>query len=182
MAIRVEVYTAGGMAGGTMSRTGTLRDALSSDESLTLEATTWQGLEDPAPRSVGTVAIPVDDILFAVADDETLIPMHVAWHHVLLDSGPYRIEGDLATMPGFDPGRSLARPTGDFVLLRDVRLSLHGHPEAGASVGDHALVNRYAVETVQADLMLGFFFPGAAVGMKPSPGIALPAASVGGAA
>ena len=30
-------------------------------------------------------------------------------------------------------------------------------------MGDHALVNRYAVERIRADLMLGFFFPGAAV-------------------
>ena len=182
MATRVEVYTAGGMAGGTMSRSGTLRDALSTDDRLTLEATTWQGHEDSAPRSAGTMAIPVDDIVFAVADDEPLIPMHVAWHHVLLDSGPYRIEGELATMPGFDPGRSLARPTGDFVLLRDVRLSLHRHPEAGVSVGDHALINRYAVEVIQAELMLGFFFPGAAIATTAKPGLPLPVAQAGGVA
>lgn len=182
MAIRVEVYTAGGMAGGTMSRTGTLRDALSADERLTLEAAIWQGFEDAAAQSAGTLAIAIDDIILAVADDETLIPMHVAWHHVLLTSGPYRIEGELATMPGFDPGRSLARPTGDFVLLRDVHLSLHGRPDAGLSLGDHALVNRYAVETVQADLMLGFFFPGAAVALKPRPEPLFPTASVGGVA
>ena len=182
MAIRVEVYTAGGMAGGTMSRTGTLRDALSLDERLTLEAAVWQGFEDAAARSAGTLAIAVDDIILAVADDETLIPMHVAWHHVVLTAGPYRIEGELATMPGFDPGRSLARPTGDFVLLRDVHLSLHGHPAAGVSVGDHALVNRYSVETVQADLMLGFFFPGAAVALTARTSTALPTASVNGVA
>jgi hypothetical protein len=83
---------------------------------------------------------------------------------VLLDAGPYLLEGELATMPGFDPGRSLARPSGEFVLLRDVRLSIRDRPEAGVSLGDHALVNRYAVERIRADLMLGFFFPGAAVG------------------
>jgi len=173
MAIRVDVYTVGGMASGTMSRTGYLRDALSTDDRLTLEGTVWQALEDPAPRSAGTVVVPVDDILFAIADDEPIVPVHAAWHHVLLDSGPYTLEGELATMPGFDPGRSLARPSGEFVLLRDVRLSLHGHPEAGSSVGDHALVNRYAVERIGADLMLGFFFPGAAI--VPNPNTAPPA-------
>jgi hypothetical protein len=30
-------------------------------------------------------------------------------------------------------------------------------------MSDHALVNRYGVERIRADLMLGFFFPGAAV-------------------
>ena len=34
-------------------------------------------------------------------------------------------------------------------------------PDAGSAVHDHALVNRYAVDEVSADLMLGFFFPGA---------------------
>jgi hypothetical protein len=28
-------------------------------------------------------------------------------------------------------------------------------------VGHHALINRYGVESVACDLMLGFFFPGA---------------------
>ena len=66
-------------------------------------------------------------------------------------------------MPGFDPGRALTRPSGEFLLLRDVRLSVRERPEAGVAVGDHALVNRYAVERIRADLMLGFFFPGAVV-------------------
>jgi hypothetical protein len=33
----------------------------------------------------------------------------------------------------------------------------------GVALGDHALINRYAVERIRAELMLGFFFPGAAV-------------------
>ncbi len=184
MAIRVEVYTIGGMASGTMSRVGSLRGALAAGDGLTLEATVWQGLEDAAPQPAGTVVIPVDDVLFAVADDEPDAPVHAAWHHVLLDSGPYTLEGELATLPGFDPGRSLARPSGEFVLLRDVRLSLNDRPEAGVSVGDHALVNRYAVERIRADLMLGFFFPGASIAPTgATAGGGLPAAqAIGGAA
>lgn len=177
MAIRVDIYTLGGMASGIMSRAGTLREALSTDESLTLEGTVWQGLDDAAPRPAGTVALAVDDIVFAVAGEEPMPPIHASWHEVLLDAGPYAIEGELATMPGFDPGRSLARPSGEFVLLRDVRLSLKSHPEAGMSVGDHALVNRYAVERIQADLMLGFFFPGAAMVVKERSAGALPVAA-----
>ena len=109
--------------------------------------------------SAGSLGVAVDEIVCAVADDEPDPPVHVAWHHVVLHSGPYALEGDLATMPGFDPGRSLARPSGDFVLLRDVRLSLPGRPDSGVALGDHALVNRYAVERIQSDLMLAFFFP-----------------------
>jgi hypothetical protein len=171
MAIRVEIYTSGGMAGGILVRSGPLREALSTGERLQLERAVWQGLDDPAPRPAGSVDVDVDEILFAVADDAPEGPMHAAWHHVLLDLGPYTVEGELATMPGFDPGRSLARPTGEFVLLRDVRLSLRGRPDAGVSVGDHALINRYAVERIQADLMLGFFFPGAAISPVTNPGV-----------
>lgn len=182
MAIRVEVYTSGGMAGGILARSGPLREALSSDR-LQLEQAVWQGLDDPAPRPAGTVDVNTDEILFAVADDAPDGPVHAAWHHVVLDSGPYVVEGDLATLPGFDPGRSLARPSGEFVLLRDVRLSLRDRPDAGVSVGDHALVNRYAVERIQADLMLGFFFPGAAISAVSSPGAGLRSAQpIGGVA
>ena len=183
MAIRVELYTSGGMAGGILARSGPLREALSSGNRLQLEQAVWQGLDDPAPRPAGTVDVNTDEILFAVADDAPDGPFHAAWHHVLLDSGPYTVEGDLATLPGFDPGRSLARPSGEFVLLRDVRLSLRDRPDAGVSVGDHALVNRYAVERIQADLMLGFFFPGAAILPVSNPGVGLRSAqAVGGAA
>lgn len=163
MAIRVEIYTSGGVAGGRLAGSGPLHEALAADGRLQLEGAIWQGLDDLTPRSAGTLAIAIDDILFALADDEPGVPVHAAWHHVVLDSGPYELEGELATMPGFDPARSLARPSGEFVLLRDVRLSLRGRPEAGTSVGDHAMVNRYAVERIQADLMLGFFFPGALI-------------------
>jgi len=182
MAVRVDVYTIGGMASGTMSRLGSLREALSTDDRLTLEGTVWQAIDDAAPRSAGTVVVPVDDILFAVADEEPMGLVHLAWHHVRLDAGPYQLEGELATMPGFDPGRSLTRPSGEFVLLRDVRLSLLARPEAGVSVGDHALVNRYAVERIEADLMLGFFFPGAAMAAKPLPAGSVPTAQASGGA
>ena len=163
MAINVEIYTSGGMASGILARSGSLRAALSAGERLEVEGATWQGLDDAYSRPAGTVDVSVDEVLFAVADDAPDAPVHAAWHHVVLESGPYTVEGDLATLPGFDPGRSLARPSGEFVLLRDVRLSLRDRPEAGMSVGDHALVNRYAVEAIRADLMLAFFFPGAPI-------------------
>ncbi len=114
---------------------------------------------------------PCDDILVAVADDDPTLPVHAVWHHVHLDAGPYVVEGELATMPGFDPGRALTRPSGEFVLLRDVRLSRPGRPDVRRRrSGDHALVNRYAVERIRADLMLGFFFPGAETGAPDRPG------------
>lgn len=174
MANRVEVYTTGGMASGVLARPGPLREALTTDGEVRLEQAAWQAIGETSAHSAGSLTIAADDILVAVADEPPSGPMHAAWHHVLLDAGPYRLEGELATMPGFDPGRSLTRPSGEWVLLRDVRLSITAHPEAGVSAGDHALVNRYGVERIRADLMLGFFFPGAAVDAARSAG-AVPA-------
>jgi len=163
MAIRVDAYTAGGMASGILARPGELRDALVDGGSLSLERAAWQALGESSASAAGSVSIASDDVLVAVADDDPGIPVHAAWHHVELEAGPYLIEGELATLPGFDPGRALTRPSGEFLLLRDVRLSLREHRESPVSIGDHALVNRYAVERIRADLMLGFFFPGAMV-------------------
>lgn len=163
MAIRVDAYTSGGMASGTLARPGTLRDVLEDVGALPLDGAAWQGLDDPSAKSAGYLSIPSDDVLIAVADDDPGVPVHAAWHHVHLETGPYTVEGELATLPGFDPGRALARPSGEFLMLRDIRLSVRAQPEAGVAVGDHALINRYTVERVRADLMLGFFFPGAAV-------------------
>jgi hypothetical protein len=163
VAIRVEIYTNEGMASGMLAGSDRLHDALSSEEPLSLEGTVWQALDDPTPRQVGSWITAVDDILFAVADDEPEVRVHATWHHVFLDSGPYCLEGELATMPGFDPGRSLMRLSGAFTMLHDIRLSVRDRPEAGVSIGDHALVNRYAVERIRAELVLSFVFPGATV-------------------
>lgn len=163
MGIRVDAYTNGGTASGLLARTGSLRDALEDGDPLRLEGAAWQGLDEAAAQPTGSVAIPIDDVLIAVGDEDPGIPVHVAWHHIHLESGPYTVEGDLPTMPGFDPGRALTRPSGEFLLLRDIRISIRARPEAGVATGDHALINRYAVERIRADLMLGFFFPGAAV-------------------
>lgn len=170
MAIRVDAYTSGGVASGMLARPGGLRDVLEADGSLSLDGVAWQGLEDGSSRPAGAMSIASDDVLVAVGDDDPGIPVHASWHHIHLESGPYTVEGEFATQPGFDPGRALTRPSGGFLLLRDVRLSVRANPEAGVALGDHALVNRYAVERIRADLMLGFFFPGAEVDPIGSPG------------
>ena len=163
MSIRVDAYTSGGMASGTLARAGGLRDALEEDGSLRLDAAAWQGIDELAAQPAGSLSIPSDEVLVAIADDDPGVPVHASWHHIHLEAGPYVVEGDLATLPGFDPGRALTRPSGEFLLLRDIRLSVGARPEAGVAVGDHALINRYTVERIRADLLLGFFFPGAAV-------------------
>lgn len=167
MPIRAEVYTAGGIAIGVVARTGHLRDALEAGETLLLEQTTWHALDNAPPHPTGELILPPDDIHIATGDEVDDFPVHAQWHDITLDVGPYRVRGEMPTMPGFDPGRALARPTGEFVQLRDVTIGLLDETEGGLARA-MALVNRYVVDRVEADLMLGFFFPGAVmVSTKP---------------
>lgn len=162
MPIRVDAYMAGGIARGILARAGSLREVLEHDRVLTLERVQWQPLGGHTGPSSG-VSIPIDDVLVAVGDGDPGAPVHASWHGIRLEIGPYLVEGEMPTFPGFDPGRALTRPSGEFLLLRDIRLSVRDRPGSGVSVSDHALVNRYTVERIRADLALGFFFPGAAV-------------------
>jgi hypothetical protein len=161
MPIRVEIFAAGGIAVGTLARAGHVRDALECGDPLPIERTTWHALDGSRPRPIGEVTVAPDDVLLATADEAEDLPVHAQWHEVSLALGPYHVRGQMPTMPGFDPGRALARPTGEFVQLRDVTIGLDGEPVAGM-VRPMAFANRYCVERVEADLMLGFFFPGAA--------------------
>ena len=164
MPIAVDAYTMGGVASGVSPRAGHLRETIEQEGRLVLEQVQWRPLDGSAPQRLREVAIPIDDILIAVAGEDDTLPVHAHWHAIRLELGPYVVEGEMPTMPGFDPGRALTRPAGEFVLLRDVRLGqrLAGvAAQAERPIGAHALINRYVVESVAADLMLGFFFPGA---------------------
>ncbi|HET7168608.1 MAG TPA: hypothetical protein VFI69_05355 [Candidatus Limnocylindrales bacterium] len=165
MPIRVDAYIDGGVASGILARSGHLRDVLEADRELVLERVRWQPLDGPDAPMPSELTIPIDDLFIAVADDDPSIPVHASWHAIRLEIGPYLVEGDMPTLPGFDPGRALTRPTGEFVMLRDVRIGRldDAAGAAPAPTGHHALINRYVVERVEADLMLGFFFPGASM-------------------
>ncbi len=168
MPLRVEVYTVEGIVTGALTRAGHLREILEASPDLLVEDAAWRPLDGSAPSSGGDRQIVVDDLVIAVSDEALPAPVHAAWHTLRLEAGPYDIQGELPTLPGFDPGRALTRPTGTFVLLRDVRISLLDNPAAGENDHQVALINRYAVDKVDAELMLGFFFPGAHVDMTPS--------------
>jgi hypothetical protein len=161
MPIRVEAYTEGGVATGVLARNGPLRELLEGANEIAIERSRWLPLDGTGERAAGEVTLQVDDVFLVVADEPDGIPVHAQWHTIELDAGPYRVHGEMPTMPGFDPGRALARPTGEFVLLRDARIQLVGREDAGEAVSAQVLVNRYTVDRVAADLMLGFFFPGA---------------------
>lgn len=162
MPIRVDAYMSDGVASGSLVADGTLHGVLDTG-SLVLESATWQTLGTPSRERVGVLRLVSDEVLVAIGDDEAALSVHATWHRVRLESGPFVVEGDLATLPGFDPGRAITRPSGAFLELRDVRLGRVGQESAGAVSAGHGLVNRYAVEQLQADLMLGFFFPGAVI-------------------
>jgi hypothetical protein len=163
MPIRVEAYTAGGILTGLIARTGPLRDALEGATEVTVESSHWLPLDGSGERPAGELRVAVDDLILVVPDEAAGAPVHAQWHDIDLDAGPYRVRGEMPTMPGFDPGRALARPTGEFVLLRDARIELIDRADGGEASANELLVNRYAVDRVEADLMLGFFFPGAAM-------------------
>jgi hypothetical protein len=163
MPIRVEAYTAAGVATGVVARHGPLREILEGSSDVVIERSRWLPLDGSGEKASGELSLVVDDIFLVVADEPDGIPVHAQWHTIELDAGPYRVHGEMPTMPGFDPGRALARPTGDYVLLRDTRITLIDRDDAGESRSNQLLVNRYTVDRIAADLMLGFFFPGAAM-------------------
>ena len=165
MPMRVEAYTATGIVTGTVAAPGHVRGHVEGLSELLVEGSDWLPLDGSPGRKTGDMKLPVDDLLLLVSDELDDVPGHAQWHTIDLDAGPYRIEGELSTMPGFDPGRALARPSGQFVLLRDVRITLLSEPNGGDVRCAHALVNRYTVDRIAADIMLGFFFPGAAMSM-----------------
>ena len=161
MPIRVEIYGAAGVAVGVVARPGRLREILESGLDLLVEQAAWHPIDVSPPRSSWTLTMAEDDILLAVSVQLDELPVHAQWHDITVDVGPFRVTAQMPTMPGFDPGRALARPTGEFVLLRDARIALRTDEDGPSVVQPAAFVNRYVVDRVSADLMLGFFFPGA---------------------
>ena len=163
MSIHVDVFTASGSASGVLARAGPLRDVLEAGGDLHLERVMWCAIGETNAHPAGEVAVPVDEVLIAIGDDDPAIPVHASWHAIRLEMGPYVVEGELPTLPGYDPGRALTRPNGEFLVLRDLRLGWLGGTVATNPIGHVGLINRYAVDCVSADLMLGFYFPGAAL-------------------
>ncbi len=161
MPLLLQAYTAEGILRGSVLPEGRLGDLLETLDSITVDAAVVTPLDDRPDVREPRAEIVIDDLLVVVAPPSTPAPVHATWHELVLAVGPYLVEGLLPTLPGFDPGRALARPGGTFVLLGSARVSLAGDPAAGTAHHPFAWVNRYTVESVQADLDLGVFFPGA---------------------
>ncbi len=163
MTIALQAYTAHERIAGTVSTDVRLVDLLAGTAPIVIENCVVSPLAGGPEGMERWAGVQVDDLLIVVAPGQSVVPVHAAWHPLAIDVGPYRVTGELPSMPGFDPARALARPTGSFILLGNVTVE---SPEAaGVGQADHAyaLVNRYAVDSVESDLELGFFFPGAMV-------------------
>jgi hypothetical protein len=161
--IRFEAYTSEGVRRGVATGDARLGDLIELERELQVTSGHLAPLDGSSPIAdpPGGITVPTDDLFVVVAPAETPVIVHPAWHDVTLQCGPYLVTGRMPTMPGFDPARALARPTGEFVLLDHVRLALAAAPDGPSIEHPLAWVNRYVVERVDSDLELGFFFPGA---------------------
>lgn len=160
MPIPVVAYTMGGIVRGTVAAAGHLRDVLEGAAMVEIQGASF-ATPTGTPAAKGVVNLEPDEILLAVEPDEDAGPVHATWHALHLVVGPYIVDGEMATLPGFDPARALARPSGTFVQLRDAAVTTADQPDARIAEHRYLHVHRYAVEHVDADLMLAFFFPGA---------------------
>jgi hypothetical protein len=163
MPIRFEAYTSDGVRRGVATGDARLGDLIELQRELEVTQGHLAPLDGSPPildPRTG-VRVATDDLFVVVAPPDTPVIVHPAWHDVVLVCGPYLVTGRMPTMPGFDPARALARPTGSFVLLDHVKLVLVEAPDGGSIEHSLAWVNRYVVERVESDLELGFFFPGA---------------------
>jgi hypothetical protein len=159
---QVEVFTPTGVVSGSTARVTVGSDARGAPQPLPVDASRWYPLDGGRPERRGPVTVSADEILLVILATPSL-GIHASWYPIELDVGPYHLVGRLPTSPGFDPARALARPTGAFVAVRDVSISLPERLDAGVAERLWAQVNRYAVDRVASNLMLGFFFPGAAL-------------------
>ena len=165
----VEIFAPTGVLAGETERVPLTNAGPDLSRPLAVEDGRWFPLDGSPPIHAGDTTIAPDDILLIVTPEPEL-KVHMAWYPVTLELGPYRVSGHLATHPGFDPARAIARPTSTFIALNEATIELPGRDQAGAATRAYLHVNRYAVERVTSSLMLGYLFPGAhLVGHEPEP-------------
>jgi hypothetical protein len=156
----VEIFTPTGVLTGETARLPLTNDGPDLAEPLAVADARWYPIDGAAPAQRDQATVAPDDILLIVTPAPELL-VHMAWYAVTLELGPYRVSGRLATHPGFDPEKALARPGSTFIPLSDATVELLDVADDGAAERAHIHVNRYAVESVTSALMLAHFFPGA---------------------
>ena len=123
-----------------------------------------EGNAEHAP--VGSVAAG-EMLLAALPSDSDAPHLHRVYYAVELFLGPYTVVGELAVLPGFDPGRALTRPASDFVELRSAQVRIATPSGQIEHEYEQISVNRFAVERVGCEVDVTFWFPGAAQELPP---------------
>jgi hypothetical protein len=159
---QIEIFTPTGVVSGSSARADMSSDGKGTAAPLPVEASRWYPLDGTSPQRRGNVTVSPDEILVVILAPPPFT-VHASWYPIQLDLGPYRLDARLPVAPGFDPARALARPSGPFVAVRDVSITLIGRSDGDVAVRPYAHVNRYAVDRISSNLMLGFFFPGASL-------------------
>jgi hypothetical protein len=158
--VDVEIFMPTGVLAGSTGRIPLRNNGPDLTTPLTVADARWYPIDGGQPSHRGDVRVPPDEILLIVTPERE-ITVHMTWYAISLEIGPYRVSGSLATLPGFDPERTIARPSSTFVGLRDATIELIGRADVASAARAHVHVNRYVVERVASSLMLGFYFPGA---------------------
>jgi hypothetical protein len=156
----IEIYTPTGVVAGETAGVALTNDGPDLGSPLTVDEARWYPLDGGPPSQRGRVRVEPDDMLLVVTGEADMT-VHMNLYPITLDVGPYRVSATIATLPGFDPERALARPGHTYIPLREATIELVGRGDVAPAQRTHVHVNRYAVETVATSLMLGFFFPGA---------------------
>jgi hypothetical protein len=156
----VEIFAPTGVLTGITARVPLTNDGPDLAQPLTVDEARWYPLDGSPPVHRGLASTVPDDILLIVTDEPEL-KVHMAWYSVELEIGPYRVAGQLATHPGFDPDRAIARPGSAFIAISDATIELLGRDDIAPVARPYLHVNRYAVERAASTLMLAHFFPGA---------------------
>jgi len=156
----VEIYTPTGVLIGRTVGIPLTNDGPDLESATSVSDARWYPHDHGRPEQRGQLRVIPDEILL-IATDEADMTVHMNWFPITLDVGPYRVTAMIATLPGFDPERALARPGSTYIPLREATIEILGRTDVAPAKRDHVHVNRYAVEMFSSSLMLGFFFPGA---------------------
>ena len=156
----IEIYTPTGVLIGTTQGVPLTNDGPDLETPINVEAARWYPHDRGRPEQRGQLRVIPDEILLIATGEEDMA-VHMNWFPITLDVGPYRVTAMIATLPGFDPERALARPGHTYIPLREATIEILGRADVAPAKRDRVHVNRYAVEMVSSSLMLGFFFPGA---------------------
>lgn len=156
-----QAYTNEGILRGELPEAARLGEILETEPVIALHHVQWQPHRAERAEQRPDSTVSTDDLLLVIAPPETVTPVHSAWNPVTLVMPPYLVEAELPTLPGFDPGRALARPSGQFVLMGHIRVATLSAHDAARDEHEFAWVNRYAVERIDSELELPFYFPGA---------------------